>query len=120
LAKLGARDIFACDCDAEAVKVSKENIRINKVAHRINVFRNTGCEFNGRKYDFIVSNILAEPLISMQEDIAGSLAEGGLLILSGFTSDDDSVLRMYSAIGLQLKFRYDFKRWTTLVLKKTK
>jgi ribosomal protein L11 methyltransferase len=118
LAKLGAKNIRACDCDEEAVRVSQKNVEINRVAHRIKIFRNSDCEFNCRKYDFIISNILAEPLLSMKKEIVNSLAEKALLILSGFTTDDDSVLRAYSEAELKLKFRYDYRGWTTLVLEK--
>ncbi|MDR2781970.1 MAG: 50S ribosomal protein L11 methyltransferase [Holosporaceae bacterium] len=118
LAKLGARNVFACDCDSESVRVSKANTKINRVAHKINVFQNSGCEFNRQKYDFIVSNILSEPLISMKNAIVDSLAPCGILVLSGFRSDDDSVLRAYVASELKLKFRYDHNGWTTLVFEK--
>ncbi|MDR0968536.1 MAG: 50S ribosomal protein L11 methyltransferase [Holosporaceae bacterium] len=118
LAKLGACEVYAYDCDDEAVKVSRENVAINKVAHRVSVFKNLDCEFACRQYDFIVSNILAEPLISMSEAVVSSLSPNGLLVLSGFTSDDDGVLRKYLSLGLKLKFRYDYKGWTTLVFEK--
>ncbi|MDR0631699.1 MAG: 50S ribosomal protein L11 methyltransferase [Holosporaceae bacterium] len=115
LAKLGAKHIDAYDNDNEAVRISQENVVINKVAHRINVFQNQSCEFNQGKHDFIVANIIAEPLISMSEAISSSLSEDGILVLSGFTSDDDGVSRKYLSLGLNLNFRYDHKNWTTLV-----
>ena len=118
LARLGATNIFACDNDPEAVRVSSENIIINKVASRVKVFQNKGCEFAERKYDFIVANILAEPLIFMGDDIANSLENGGILVLSGFTSDDDSVEKRFTSLGLEIKHKYDYKGWTTLVLTK--
>jgi ribosomal protein L11 methyltransferase len=115
LAKLGANCVDACDNDPEAVRVSTENIAINRVARQINVFQNQQHEFNKKKYDFVVANILAEPLISMGEAIVSSISKGGILVLSGFTTNDNSVLQKYSSRGLHLKFRYDFKGWTTLV-----
>jgi ribosomal protein L11 methyltransferase len=118
LAKLGARNICACDCDEEAVRVARKNIVVNGVEHRIKVLRNEGCEFNCRKYDFIISNILAEPLLSMAKAITDSLAENAILILSGFTMNDNSVLQKYSEEGLKLKLRYDYRGWTTLVFKR--
>lgn len=118
LAKLGAQNITACDNDAEAVRVSSENVVINKVAHRISVFQNEACEFANKTYDFIVANILAEPLISISEYVVKSLAENGILVLSGFTSDDSSVQNRYLSLGLNLKYRYDLKDWTTLVFEK--
>ncbi|MBO6055471.1 MAG: 50S ribosomal protein L11 methyltransferase [Alphaproteobacteria bacterium] len=116
LARLGARDIVACDNDAEAVRVSQENVEINKVASRVKVFQNQACEFSENKYDFVVANILAEPLISMSDYIVESLASNGILVLSGFTSDDDSVEKRFISLGLKIKHKYDYNGWTTLVL----
>ena len=118
LARLGARSVVACDNDPEAVRVSVENISINKVASRVKVFQNKSCEFSENKYDFIVANILAEPLISMSDYIVKALEHNGILILSGFTSDDDSVEKKFLSLGLKIKHKYDYKDWTTLVLNK--
>ncbi|MDR2158317.1 MAG: 50S ribosomal protein L11 methyltransferase [Holosporaceae bacterium] len=118
LAKLGAKNIDACDISEEAVRISIENIAINKVAHRINVFQNQDCEFSANQYDFIVSNILTDQLIHMGQPITSSLSPDGILVLSGFTSDDDGVLKKYLSLGMNLKFRYDHKGWTTLALEK--
>lgn len=116
LARLGARDIVAYDNDAEAVRISKENISINKVASRVKVFQNQGCEFSENKHDFVVANILAEPLISMSDYIVESLACKGILVLSGFTSDDDSVENRFVSLGLKVRHKYNYNGWTTLVL----
>ena len=118
LARLGAMDVFAYDNDPEAVRVSSENVVINKVASRVKVLQNQGCEFADRKYDFIVANILADPLISMSDYVVESLDRNGILVLSGFTSDDDSVERQFVSLGLKIKHKYDYKGWTTLVLTK--
>jgi ribosomal protein L11 methyltransferase len=115
LAKLGAHSVDACDNDSEAVRISIENIAINKVVRQINVFQNQQYEFTKKKYDFIVANILADSLISMGDPIVSSISKNGILVLSGFTSNDNSVLRKYLSQGLHLKFRYDYKGWTTLV-----
>jgi ribosomal protein L11 methyltransferase len=118
LARLGAKNIFACDNDPEAVRVSNENVVINKVASRINVFQNQSCEFSESKYDFIVANILAEPLIAMCDYIVEALEDKGILVLSGFTSDDDSVEKKFTSLSLKIKYKYDYKGWTALVLTK--
>lgn len=118
LAKLGARSIDACDNDSEAVRISKKNIVINNVSHRIHVFQNQDTEFSDKKYDFITANILAKPLIHMSKTITTSLNEKGLLILSGFTTKDHSVQHTFEALELKVKHRYDYEGWTTLVLKK--
>lgn len=120
LAKLGARNIDAYDIDSEAVKVSKENIIINKVAHRINVFQNYNNEFINSRYDFIVANILAEPLIAMSQAVISALNNSGILILSGFNAGDDSVINQYLASRkLSLKYIYQQDNWLTVVLQKS-
>jgi ribosomal protein L11 methyltransferase len=118
LAKLGGRNIIACDNDPEAIRVSQEHINVNKVAHRVSVFQNYNVEFFSKSYDFIVANILAEPLIAMSTFISHALSRNGILILSGFISNDFSVINQYSSIGLKQIHRYDYRGWTALVLRK--
>jgi ribosomal protein L11 methyltransferase len=132
LAKLGARNIIACDNDAEAVRITQENSTLNKVAHRISVFQNEKCEFatsgagssaqsnycgSKKSYDFIVANILSEPLLEMSPAVIDALSPNGLLVLSGFNSDDNSVKNKYS-LSLTLKYVYDYQNWTTMVFEK--
>lgn len=118
LAKLGAKSVTACDIDSEAIRITSENIVINHVAHRVSVFQNVGHEFDTNKYDFIVANILATPLISLAESIVNSLNRDGILVLSGFNAGDYSVLEKYASLGLELKYKYIHQDWLTLVLHK--
>ncbi|GHU16818.1 ribosomal protein L11 methyltransferase [Alphaproteobacteria bacterium] len=119
LAKLGCRRVTACDNDPESVRVSKENTVINKVAHRVHVFQNESCEFSKRNYDFIVANILSEPLISMAKQVEKCLVKNGIAVLSGFSSQDRSVRNKYTSLGLTLKYECDFMEWSTIVLEKS-
>jgi ribosomal protein L11 methyltransferase len=118
LAKLGARDVTACDNDAEAVRVAVDNVKLNKVSGNVIVFQNKGCEFSHQRYDFIVANILAEPLISMSQSVIYSLNGGGILVLSGFNSDDLSVEEKYRSLGMSVKYIYEYDNWSTVVLQK--
>ncbi|MDR3156265.1 MAG: 50S ribosomal protein L11 methyltransferase [Holosporaceae bacterium] len=132
MAKLGARSVVACDSDAEAVRTAKENVALNRVAHRVSVFQNEKYEFAAqntgsqththccgqrKSYNFIVANILSEPLMDMASVIIDSLSPNGLLVLSGFNSDDHSVKNKYS-MKLAQKYAYDYQNWTTLVFEK--
>lgn len=114
-AKLGMRNIVAYDNDAEAVRISEENIIINNVAHSISVRQNEAYEFINSKYDFVVANILASPLIEMRDAIITTLNAGATLVLSGFTEEDDSVEKAYSDCGLSLLHKYSHQGWVTLV-----
>ncbi|MDR1551778.1 MAG: 50S ribosomal protein L11 methyltransferase [Holosporaceae bacterium] len=120
LAKLGAIRVEACDNDMEAVRVARENMLINKVSQKVSVFFNQAHEFRYRKHDFIVANILADPLIVIGEAIVSCLSENGILIVSGFTSDDHSVFNRYITLGMSVKFKYERSGWTTLVFQRTK
>ncbi len=119
LAKLGATNVIACDNDLEAVRITRENAAINKVSHRISVYQNENCEFKWQKYDFIIANILSEPLINMSEAIVNSINNEGLVILSGFNTDDKSVESKFLSLGLSLKYRYNYRGWTTLIFHKS-
>ena len=111
--------LTACDCDAVAVQVSKENFAANHV--RGNVFQSDG--YRHRRvglmgtYDIIVANILARPLMVMAKDAAKHLAPGGALILSGLlTRQEPMVLMAYRIQGLHLRARITRGRWSALVL----
>jgi ribosomal protein L11 methyltransferase len=118
LAKLGAREVIACDNDSEAVSVSLKNIKANCVAHKISVFQNKETEFSHRRYDFIVANILETPLVAMSAPIVDSLNRGGILVLSGFDSKNRSVMEKYKSLGMSEKYVYNHENWITTVLHK--
>ncbi|MDR2681864.1 MAG: 50S ribosomal protein L11 methyltransferase [Holosporaceae bacterium] len=115
LAKLGCRHVTACDNDPEAVRVTRNNVITNKVSHRVEVFRNELHEFSRKNYDFVIANILSEPLVTMAQHVLNCLAPNGLLVLSGFTSHDKSVINKYLSLGLRLKYIYNYHEWTTAV-----
>lgn len=120
ISKLGAECITACDIDEEAVRVSYQNMLVNKIFARssVYIFQNRMHEFAFRKYDFIVANILSDPLIQMSKSIAACLNDSGILILSGFISSDQGVQSAYSALGLNMVYSYDMNEWKTLVFRK--
>lgn len=119
LAKLGAKSVTACDNDPEAVRITNENIEINGVKYRVKVLQNKGYEFSSQAHDFVVANILAVPLVSLAEHVSRSLKDGGVLVLSGFNSEDESVKSKYSSLGFAERYRYEYRGWMTLVMQKT-
>ena len=111
--------LTACDLDAVAVAVSKENFAANHVRGR--VFQSDGYRDkrvgNRGCYDIIVANILARPLMVMAKDAVKHLAPGGTLILSGLLVQQEMmVLAAYRAQGLHLRTRIRRGRWSALVL----
>ena len=114
--------IKAVDNDLEAVRVTAENAKLNKL-NNIEAFQNEG--FDGGvfekspKFDLICANILASPLIFMAPLLARTLDGDGFVVLAGLlATQEESVLEAYIAEGLSLYKRIPLGVWVTLVLRK--
>ena len=117
------RPVLAVDIDEEAVRVTAENARLNRVAKWVRAAAGPGFDapaMQGRRdYDLIVANILARPLISMAPALARALAPGGEAVLSGLlTHQEYQVIAAYRAQGLALVRRARIDNWSTLLLRR--
>lgn len=95
----GTKRAVGTDIDPEALRVAEENAQRNNLSMML-----TGNEPSalGEKFAVVAANILARPLIELAEEIAGAVAPGGELILSGITvSQADDVVRAYEAFGME-------------------
>ena len=93
--KLGCSDATAVDIDPQAIRATRENARINDVDDRLNATIDaTGIS---KKFDIVVANILAAPLIELSESIIERTTADGFVALSGILSGQiDPVLEAYS------------------------
>ncbi|MGB9680069.1 MAG: 50S ribosomal protein L11 methyltransferase [Thermoanaerobacteraceae bacterium] len=85
-AKLGAKEVFASDVDEVAIKVTKENIKLNNLKN-IQVFKSNLLDNFEGKADVIVANIIADVIIKMSSVIPDYLKENGYFIASGIIKD---------------------------------
>ena len=123
MAKLWRAPVLAADIDPLAVTITWENARLNEVGPWV---RALGSDGPARRvlirpgpYDVIAANILAGPLRAMAGDLAGVLAPGGSLILSGLLRHQEAaVLARYRARRLRLTQRLTLGDWVTLTLKR--
>jgi ribosomal protein L11 methyltransferase len=120
-AKLWRCGVIAIDIDPEAVRVTRENARLNGVARLVRAAAGDGYRspilHNAPPFELIVSNILARPLRKMAKDLAQNLAPGGQAILSGLLqSQERSVLAAHATFGLRLAARFPIGDWVALVL----
>lgn len=123
MAKLWPADITAVDIDPEAVRVTKANAQINELPHRVTALVSNGLQnpvlAERGPFDLIVANVLARPLIGMARDVAGALAPGASLVLSGLLIRDASwVASRYRAHGLIFEREMRDGEWATLTLRK--
>lgn len=79
-AKLGVARIVGIDIDPEAVDVAQENATLNGAAIELS---DTLVQDIADRYDWVVANILAAPLITLAPVLLSRLKPGGQLVLSG-------------------------------------
>ena len=98
--ELGAKRAVATDNDPEALRVAQENAERNRYADRLTISGDDPGAL-GERFDVVVANILARPLIELASEIAKALEPGGRLILSGITrSQVEDVVRAYEEVGI--------------------
>ena len=102
-AKLGAATLDAVDIDAQAVEVARLNARANGVKLRAMLPEGLGA---GR-YDLVVANILAQPLIDLASDLTARTRPGGRIALAGvLASQAEEVGAAYSpAFDMTIGYR---------------
>ena len=90
--KLGAASAAAVDIDPQAVTATLNNAAENDVGDRL-----TTALGDRERFDVVLANVLAGPLIERAEELAGRLARGGRLVLSGvLAAQADAVHAAYA------------------------
>ncbi|MBI5893429.1 MAG: 50S ribosomal protein L11 methyltransferase [Deltaproteobacteria bacterium] len=118
-AKLGAKKVVGIDIDAEAVKVARKNIRLNRVTDRVIIYTRPLEKIKGR-FSVIFANIIAEELITIANLLKARLMNNGSLILSGILKEmAGEVGDAYKGLGLKLFKTYKKGEWVCLIFKKT-
>lgn len=109
---------LAVDNDAEATACSDENLVRNRVT---SVALVTGTlEAADGDFDLILANIQADVLCALAMAMAGKLAQGGTVILSGILLDQVAeVEAAYAHAGLARVDRRDEGEWAGLLLRRT-
>lgn len=121
--KLRRVPVLATDIDPVAVKVARQNARLNGIAGGIAFAAAPGFHSPAfRKYgpfDLIVANILARPLIRMAPALANHLAPQGAVILSGILAAQRwKVISAYSGAGLAHRRTIWRNGWVTIHLER--
>lgn len=120
-ARATRRLVVAGDIDAVAVEVAKDNARLNRALAQLRFYvgpgvRHAAANRPGR-FDLVLANILARPLMRLARDITRVISPSGELIMSGLLlSDVPGVLAAYRMQGWALKRRSAREGWATLVL----
>lgn len=123
VAKMRPVPVLATDIDPVAIKVAKENARLNGIVSGMALETAPGFHSDSfRKYgpfDLIIANILARPLIRMAPQLVTHLAPGGTVILSGILASQRwKVLSAYNGMRLSHVRTIWRNGWVTIHLRK--
>jgi ribosomal protein L11 methyltransferase len=114
--------VLASDIDGRAVRVARDNARINHVASQIEFLCAPGLSLRRMRerapYDLVFANILLSPLRLIAAPMRRLLAPHARVILSGLLpAQANAALAAYRTHGLALERRIVLDGWATLVLR---
>jgi ribosomal protein L11 methyltransferase len=120
---LGADSVTAFDIDPNAVKVTRENAALNVFsgvldAETANIIENRK-PVEGKKYNVIVANIVADIIIRLCSFIGENLAENGVFIASGIiTERREDVMAAFAANGFHVVSEKEKRGWLCFCLER--
>ncbi|MEO0672021.1 MAG: 50S ribosomal protein L11 methyltransferase [Pseudomonadota bacterium] len=111
-------DVTAVDIDDDAVRVAAQNITANRCGNRVTVRMSDGTHRElPERFNLVIANILAEPLIAMAGDVVRTTAIGGRIILSGILIPQSAaVIAAYRSAGAHVVRHNRYEGWSTLEL----
>lgn len=97
---LGAREVLAIDHDPQALVATRDNADYNGIAPgQLRVGAPEVLWSDTGRFDVVVANVLANPLIELAPRLAALLAPAGVLVLSGLLAEQEHALRAaYSGV----------------------
>lgn len=112
----GAKSVYMCDIDAQAVEFATKNAKLNNVVATI---EKADLLEGEQQADFIFANITADILMRFSKSIGKHLRENGTIVLSGIIDTRlDEVIQCYQSAGYQIVERMAIDDWRALKLKR--
>lgn len=113
-AKFGARAVTAADVDPAAASLTAKNALAAGVSAQVLVTTRPVTEMTQR-FDRIVANIVAAPLIELAQALVGRIAPGGEMSLSGFVPEQAvRVAKTYRNLGMRIVTQVERDGWVRL------
>lgn len=110
----GAKSVYMCDIDPQAVKAARNNAELNGVVCEI---EQADLLATSRRAELILANLTADLLIRMAPAVREHLEEGGKLVVSGIIAERlDEVKDAFSRLGYNVEKEAAEGDWRALVL----
>jgi ribosomal protein L11 methyltransferase len=111
---LGARKVEAADFDPTAVRVARENAKVNKITRIAFKRFDVRTWRPERKWDVVLANVYGPILIEAAPQIARAVVPGGTLIISGILREQaDDVLVAFQQNGCNFNRVARKGKWVT-------
>jgi ribosomal protein L11 methyltransferase len=118
LVKAGAKRVWALDSDPVALKVARENLRLNSVDARVRLKSKIN-QLKKKDFLLVVANLTAETILELGGALEAKVAPAGFMILSGIlTPKANDVVRRFTLAGFGIAACKREKEWTTLLLRR--
>lgn len=115
--KLGAAQVLGVDIDPQAIESACDNASRNQceISYYLpDDFAQTPFGAAGQRYDLVVANILSSPLKLMAPMLAGRVAPGGGLVLSGVLARQAEEVAEAYAPFIKLQVWSEHEGWVAL------
>ena len=117
------RRVLASDNDIQAVRIARDNARLNRAGPATAFLHAAGADVYAIRrhapFGLVLANILLAPLQRLARPLARLTAPGAQIVLSGLLRGQDrAVLPPYRAQGFALMHRILLDGWVTLVLQR--
>ena len=118
-AHMGARDVLAIDIDRVAVRVAKENVRINGFEEIIRCQAGDLLENVDEVADVVIANIIADVIIAIAAPVKAHIRAGGVFICSGISAERrQDVLDALDAAGYAVLDVCDRGGWCAMAARR--
>ena len=112
----GAKSVYMCDIDEQAVEFARQNASLNHVDA---VIERADLLEGDRQADFIFANITADILMRFSKSIGKHLRKGGIIVLSGIIDIREAeVVQCYRDAGYEIIEHQSIDDWRAFKLKR--
>ena len=112
----GAKSVYMCDIDEQAVEFARQNASLNHVDA---VIERADLLEGDRQADFIFANITADILMRFSKSIGKHLRKGGIIVLSGIIDTREAeVVQCYRDAGYKIIERQSVDDWRAFKLER--
>ena len=118
-ALLGAGHVLAIDIDPDAVRVARENVKLNHVDHLVSVQQGNLLDRVSDTCDICVANIISDVIIAFAAPLLKHIRPGGLFITSGIvTLRSEEVAKALADAGYEILRHVQKGEWSAFLCRR--